>query len=277
MIQAKKSLLLLAAGMLVGICGFSQNNPAGNTAAKPDTAKKAPPTPPKPTVAEKVKSSKKMDGLFTVYQDTANGSVQMYVKKNQLGKEYIYQSFSMGGPTSLFLHQNMIRTTWIFKIRKTFDKLEFSQVNTNFWYDPQNAISKSANVDVTEAVFYSAKIDGEDSTGFIVAGDGLFLSEKLDPIKPLVAPGPAAAFVFNLGGLNVAKSGYKSVRSYPNNTDVIVELAYDNPAPFNQGGKDITDARYNRIRFQHSFLGNAKIMIFVQDSMIQELAISPRK
>ena len=105
MIQAKKSLLLLAAGMFMGICGFSQNTPANTTAAKPDTTKKAPPpTPPKPTVADKVKSSKKMDGLFTVYQDTANGSVQMYVKKNQLGKEYIYQSFSMGGLTSLFLH-----------------------------------------------------------------------------------------------------------------------------------------------------------------------------
>jgi len=254
MIQAKKSLLLLAGAMFVGICSFSQNNPPANPAAKPDTTKKAPPTPPKPTVADKVKTSKKMDGLFTVYQDTANGSVQMYVKKNQLGKEYIYQSFSMGGPTSLFLHQNMIRTTWIFKIRKNFDKLEFSQVNTNFWYDPQNAISKSANVDVTEAVFYSVKIDGEDSSGFIVAGDGLLLSEKLDPVKPLVAPGPAAAFVFNLGSLNATKSGYKTVRSYPNNTDILVELAYDNPAPFNQGGKDITDARYNRIRFQHSFL-----------------------
>ena len=254
MIQAKKSLLLLAAGMFVGLCSFSQSTPPSTQAAKPDTTKKTPPAPPKPTVTEKVKSSKKTDGLFTIYQDTANGSVQLYVKKNQLGKEYIYQSFSMGGPTSLFLHQNMIRTTWIFKIRKSFDKLEFSQVNTNFFYDPENAVSKSANVDVTEAVFYSVKIDAEDSTGFIVGGDGLFLSEKLDPIKPLIAPGPAASFVFNLGSLNTAKSGYKTVRSYPNNTDVVVELAYDNPAPFNQGGKDITDARYNRIRFQHSFL-----------------------
>jgi hypothetical protein len=254
MIQAKKSLLLLAAGMFAVFCVFSQVTPANNPAVKTDTTKKAPPPPAKPTVADKVKSSKKMDGLFTVYQDTANGSVQMYIKKNQLGKEFIYQSFSMGGPTSLFLNQNMIRTTWVIKIKKNFDKLEFSQENTNFWYDPQNAVSKSANVDVTEAVFYSAKIDGEDSTGFIVNGDGLFLSEKLDPVKPLVAPGPAAAFVFNLGNLNTSKSGYKSVRSYPNNTDVIVELAYDNPAPFNQGGKDITDARYNRIRFQHSFL-----------------------
>ena len=255
MIQAKKSLLLLTVGLFAGICGFSQNNPAANTAAKTDSTKKgSPPPPAKPSVADKVKSSKKTEGLFTVYQDTATGSVQMYVKKNQLGKEYIYQSFSMGGPTSLFLHQNMIRTTWIFRVKKTFDKLEFSKVNTNFWYDQNNAVSKAANVDVTEAVFYSAKIDGEDSTGFIVAGDALFLSEKLDPVKPIIAPGPAAAQIFNLGGLNAAKSGYKTVRSYPNNTDIVVELAYDNPAPFNRGGKDITDARYNRIRFQHSFL-----------------------
>ena len=253
MIQAKKALLLMAAGMFVGLCSFSQNNPPAGQ-AKPDTTKKAPGTPPKPTVADKVKTSKKTDGLFTIYQDTATGSVQLYVKKNQLGKEYIYQSFSMGGPTSLFLHQNMIRATWVFRIKKSFDKLEFSQVNTNFWYDPNNAVSKAANVDVTEAVFYSAKVDGEDSTGFIVAGDALFLSEKLDPVKPIIAPGPAASLIFNLGSLNTTKSGYKTIRSYPNNTDVVVELAYDNPAPFNQGGKDITDARYNRIRFQHSFL-----------------------
>ena len=254
MIQAKKSLLLVAVALFAGVCSFSQNPAANAQPPKGDTTKKNPATPSKPTVADKVKSSKKTDGLFTIYQDTATGSVQLYVKKNQLGKEYIYQSFSMGGPTRLFLHQNMIRTTWIFKIRKNFDKLEFSQVNTNFWYDPQNAVSKAANVDVTDAVFYSAKIDGEDSSGFVVAGDGLFISEKLDPIKPLIAPGPGANLVFNLGSLNATKSGYKSVRSYPNNTDVIVELAYDNPAPFNQGGKDITDARYNRIRFQHSFL-----------------------
>jgi hypothetical protein len=127
MIQARKSLLLLAGAMFVGICGFSQNNPAGNTAAKSDSTKKAPPPPAKPPVAEKVKSSKKIDGLFVLYQDTATGSVQMYVKKNQLGKEYIYQSFSMGGPTSLFLNQNMIRTTWVIRIKKNFDKLEFSR------------------------------------------------------------------------------------------------------------------------------------------------------
>ena len=68
-------------------------------------------------ISDKVKSSKKTEGLFTVYQDTANGSVQLLVKKDQLGKEYIYQSFSISGPTSLYLNQSMHRSTFVFKIQ----------------------------------------------------------------------------------------------------------------------------------------------------------------
>ena len=215
-----------------------------------DTAKKA----ATHSIADKVKSSKKIAGLLTMYQDTATGSLQLYVKKDQLGQEFIYQSFSMGGPPQLFLNQNMIRVTWIFKILKSYDKLEFTQVNTNFYYDSTNAVSKAANVDVTEAVFYSDKIAAEDSAGYLIGVDGLFLSEKLDPIKPVYPPGIPPNLVYNLGSLNSAKSKYEKIRSFPENTDVIVELAFDNPVPLNQGGKDITDARYNRIKFQHSFL-----------------------
>lgn len=216
-----------------------------------DTTKKA---TPKPGIAEKTKTSKKIAGLLTLYQDTATGSVQIYVRKDQLGKEFIYQSFSMGGPAQLFLNQNMIRVTWVFKIQKAFDRIEFAQVNTNFYYDPSNPVSKAANVDVGEAVFYSDKVGAEDSTGYLINADGLFLSDKLDPIKPTIPPTVPPTAVFNLGGLNVSKSKYDKIRSFPNNTDVIVDLAFDNPMPMNFGGKDITDARYNRIRFQHTFL-----------------------
>jgi hypothetical protein len=129
------------------------------------------------TVTEKVKSSKKVEGLLTLYQDTVTGSVKLYIRKNQLDKEYIYQSFSMGGPPQLFLNQNMIRTNWIFKIRKVYDRLEFAQVNTNFYYDSANAISKAANVDVTEAVFYSDKILAQDSSGYLMDVDGLHTAQ----------------------------------------------------------------------------------------------------
>ncbi|MFT4015815.1 MAG: zinc-dependent metalloprotease [Agriterribacter sp.] len=248
---AKSFLIAVACGMLT-VTAVAQKKGAAPAA---DTTKKAaPPTPPKASIADKTKSSKKIDGLFVVYQDTATGSVQLYIKKPQIGKEFIYQSFSMGGPTRLFLNQNMIRQTFTFSINKSYDKLEFAQQNTNFYYDSTNAVSRAANVDVAPANFFTEKIVAEDSTGYLIAADGLFLSEKLDPIRPTIPPGIPPTMVFNLGMLNTAKSKYSNIRSYPDNTDVIVDLAYDNPMPFNGGGADVTDARYNRVRMQHSFL-----------------------
>ena len=203
---------------------------------------------------EAVKGKKKLDGMFTLYQDTVSGSLQLYIKKDQLEKEFIYQSFSMGGPGSLFLNQNMLRETWVFKVRKMFNRLDFLRCNTNFYYDPANAISKSANVDVSDAVFYADKVAAEDSLGYLVKADGLFLSEKLDPVKPVFPPSIPAGAYFNVGSFVADKSGYEKIRSFPNNTDVVVSLAYDNPAPLNYGDKSITDARYVRVKMQHSFI-----------------------
>lgn len=219
-------------------------------AAPADSAKTKKPA----GIADKVKSCRKIDGMFTLYQDTATGAIQLYVKKDQLGKEYIYQSFSINGPNTLFLNQSMHRLNFVFRIQKAFDKLEFARVNTRFWYDANNPVSKTAMVDKPEAVFLVEKTVGEDADGYLISADGLFISEKLDPVKPVMPPSPMAASMFNLGGLNPGKSRYSNVRSFPNNTDVIVDLAYDNPAPMNQGGNDITDARYIRVRMQHSLI-----------------------
>lgn len=221
-------------------------------ATKANSIKKA--KPAKPTIAEKIKSSKKSEGLFTIYQDTVTGSIQLFVKKDQLGKEFIYQSYSMNGPTTLGLNQSMHRSTNIININKANDKIEFGLVNTNFYYDKNNAVSKTAGTDISEAIFLAEKVVAEDSNGYLIAADGLFLSEKMDPVKPIMPPGIPPGAVFNLGNFNAAKSKYHSIRSYPNNTDVLVDLAYDNPAPLNGGGDDITDARYVRVRIQHTFL-----------------------
>lgn len=243
----KKTPLLIAATLFATIAQ-AQDVKMPVAPADSSKAKKA------AGITDKIKSSKKTEGLFTIYQDTVTGSVQLYIKKKQLGKEFIYQSFSMGGPTALFLNQNMIRTTWLFTVKKSFDKLEFSQLNTSFYYDPKNPVSKAANVDVSESVFYADKVVAEDTAGYLIAADALFLSEKLDQVKPLTPPGMPPGAMFNLGMQSAAKSKYSKIRSYPNNTDVVVDLAYDNPMPFNGGGKDITDARYVRVKMQHSFL-----------------------
>ncbi|SFB95257.1 protein of unknown function [Parapedobacter composti] len=270
----KYVLTFIAAGSLFlavpafGFGGIVYSLQDTSSKQQPDTAKVAPPDSTKkaeadsvkkkkadePSISDKVKSSTKIDGLFTLYRDTATASLQLYLTKDQLDKDFIYQSFSMGGPTALYLNQNMIRDTWLFSIRKKNDRIEFLRKNTSFYYDPNNPVSKAANADVAEAIFHSEKIAAHDSSGYLIPVDGLFISNKLDAVKPVIPPGVPPTAVFNLGNLNTGKSGYDTVRSFPGNTDVVVSLAYENPAPLNGGGRDITDARYVTIKMQHSFL-----------------------
>lgn len=252
-----KKLLAIAVGGAMCMSaaaqkGNTKNKPASDSAKTPPAA--AAPSAKKPTVAEKTKGNKKAEGFFTIYQDTATGSVQLYIKKDQLGKEFIYESFSLNGPTTLFLNQSMHRDNAVFKVEKSYDKLEFSRVNTNAWYDPTNAVSKSAEVDKPLAVFHSEKVAVEDSLGYLISADGLFVSEKMDAVKPIMPPSPMSAFVFNLGSLNPTKSKVADIRSYPNNTDVIVDLSYDNPYAMASGGPDVIDPRFVRVRMQHSFI-----------------------
>lgn len=237
---------------------FAQDKPKSKkdnkkelAAAKSDTTKVK--KTAKLSIKDKIKSSKKIEGLFTMYQDTITGAMQLYINKTQLNKEFIYQSYSMNGPNDLNLNQSMHRATSIFNIKKANDKIEFGLVNTAFYYDKKNPVSKTAGVDISEAIVLSEKIVAQDSIGFLIVADGLFLGEKLDPVKPITPPGATPGAVFTLGTFNLTKSKYHSVRSFPNNTDVTVDLAYDNPTPLNGGDKTITDARYVRVRVQHTF------------------------
>jgi len=255
-----RTVIALAAAL---ICSFSA--PA-QSRGKASTISKAPLQSPPPTdtvkpvrkpvwpLADKTKGSRRNDGLFSFFQDTTNGSVQLYVRKEQLGREFIYQSYALNGPTSLLLNQSIYRSNFILRFTRAFDRIEISRVNTSFYYDPSNPVSRTKDVDKPEAVLLSERIIGEDSAGFLIAGDGLFLSERLDPIKPpqqqgFFIGGPA----FGLGNLNVFKSKYVALKSFPENADVVVDLAYDNPNGA-AGGTDIADPRYIRVRLQHSFI-----------------------
>jgi hypothetical protein len=249
-----KKAALLTAGIFSLLSVFAQDKSKTASAPPPADSSKKKVSP----VVDKTKSSRKSDGLFTVFQDTATGGLQLYIKKDQLGKEYIYQSFSLNGPTALFLNQSMHRANFIIKVQKAYDKLEISRVNTSFYYDPSNPVSKTKDVDKPEAVLLVEKIAAEDSAGYLISADGLFLSEKLDPVKPVTPPGFMMMPSFNLGSLNTAKSKYASVKTFPENTDIIVDLAYDNPNAYVSGGADITDARYVRVRMQHSILALPK-------------------
>ena len=45
---------------------------------------------PKKTITSETKKHSKIDGIFTIYQDSTSGKIKMAISEDQIGKEYIY-------------------------------------------------------------------------------------------------------------------------------------------------------------------------------------------
>ncbi len=233
------------------ICLFASST----TAAFAKKKKPEPPAAPKPaapmTIAEKVKKCKKIDGLFTLYRDTTNGSLMMLIKKYQLNSEFIYFSYVENGNTTTGHNKGTFRDNKIFTISKYYNQIEFITKNTSFYFDPSNPISKAADANVTNAVMASEKIVVADEVKgeYLIEADNIFLSETLYQIKR-ASTGPG----FNLGGLSKTKTKYQSVKNYPENTDIVVKYVYDDPNSRGSSSEAIADGRYVDIVLQHSFI-----------------------
>lgn len=230
--------------------------PAGSaqTASAATSAGGTAATPAKKTIASATRTSRKVDGLFSLYQDTANGSLHMVVKKDQLGKEFIYFMHVVDGVTSAGYFRGAFANNDVFSIRKNYNKLEFVTQNTSFYFDPASPLARAASANISPSVVTVQEIVAEDADSYLVKVDDIFLTEALAQVKPSANPTARPGENFALGALSKAKTRYVSVRNYPLNADVVVEYVYENPAPWNRGGSDITDARNVSISVQHSFI-----------------------
>lgn len=220
--------------------------------------KKKPAETPKPaqvktSIADKVKSCKKQEGLFNLYQDTTTGAIYMLVKKEQLNQTYIYFSYTENGVVAAGHFRGSFRDNMVFTIKRYFDRVEFVEQNTGFYFDSLNAISKAANANISNATLVSQKVVAEENGNMLLDANAIFLGENMSQIKPSAFPGVMGQTSL-LGMLNKEKSKYIKTRNYASNTDIVVEYVYDNPAPLAQGGREVTDARAVSITYQHSFI-----------------------
>ncbi len=214
---------------------------------------------PKKTIAQLTKKSAKMEGLFTIFQDSLTGSVKLLVKKEQLNKDYIYFSQVANGVTQAGAFRGSFRGSSIFHIKKYFNKIEFVAPNTSFYFDKNNALSKSANANISDALISSSKILAtDDKKGeYLIDATGLFLSETLTRIKSPSFPG-SSPFRFKLGRFDKNKSKINNIKNYPENTNIKTEYVYNNPSVLNPGGRAIKDGRYVSIKLFHTFMNMPK-------------------
>jgi hypothetical protein len=207
---------------------------------------------PKKNVADLIKGSRKYEGLFTIYQDTATGSTQIGVRKDQLGKEFIYNAIVDEGvsPPAFWGGRTELRLP----VNRRFNKIEFVIRNTSFYFDPASPLRRAAEANISPSVIAAVEIAGEDTTSgeILIKSDDLFLAEAFRQVKPTPDPNARPGPSFQLGTLSKTKTRITSIRSYPLNSDVIVEYVYEYPAPVVRGGQDVTDARNVSVRVLHS-------------------------
>ncbi|HEX5168231.1 MAG TPA: zinc-dependent metalloprotease [Cyclobacteriaceae bacterium] len=207
------------------------------------------------TLDDVVKKCKKFDGLFTVYQDSINGKIYLLVGANQLGKEFIHFSQVMDGPVDVAM-RGAYRSSKIFKISRFFDKIEFRLENTSYYFDSSNPISKAKEANINAPLIFSEKIVAVNKSKdqFLIDGEKLFVAESFEQVKPSPRPDDKPGQRFKLGNLTRDKSKIIGVKNYPKNTDVQVELVFDDPYPMNYGSIDITDPRSVNIRIYNSLI-----------------------
>lgn len=236
-----------------GAAASAQASAGGGKSAGSSTAAGSSATDKK-SIATLVKPTKKVDGLFTVYQDTANGSLMMTVSKDKIGKEFIYFTHVVDAPVAAGFFRGAFGDNNVFAIRKHFNRLEFVTQNPNHWFEPGHALNRAASANISPAVVAVQEILAEDSTTYLIKADDLFMTEAFTQVKPTPNPNARPGQNFTLGALSKGKTRVTRVKNYPANTDIVVDYVYENPAPMNRGGTDITDARNVSITVQHSLI-----------------------
>lgn len=226
---------------------------------KNTVTRSVPPKSKKPkvkTIKDLVKSSKKIEGLFTIYQDTVTGSLQMLISKDQLNKEYIYFSQIADGSMDA---GRAVRGTYkgskVFKIEKYFNKLEFVTQNTSFYFDPESPLSKSKDANISNGNVASLKIEAfnKEKELYLIKVNDLFLSETLSQIKRPRTPGQSPNS-FKLGSLSKSKTKIKSINNYSENTNIEIEYVYSSPSISNNGSNALADGRNVSIKIFHSLI-----------------------
>ena len=216
--------------------------------SKTETSKKV-----KDKYKQKIKNTDKIEGLFTLYRDKVEGKLYLEITEEQLNKEYIHFSYIENGVTDAGFFRGNFRNSKVFKIQKYYNRIEFIQENTQYYFDEESALSRSSNANINNPVLVSEPIlvSSKDSTKFLVDADKIFLTETLQQIKRATRPGFRG---FQIGKLSKTKTKYHKLKNYPENTDIIVQYSYDNVLPKKSGSSAVADSRYVNVLVQHSLI-----------------------
>ena len=215
------------------------------------------------TIAELTKDSKKISGLLSLYQNQKDGSVYWRISPKMLGKDIIHLVQFENGLAALDSFKGAYAATHIYRIERHFNRIDLVKQNPSFYFDPKSPLYRSAKANINLPISATSKILAEDkkSGDILIKADDIFLSEKLYQITPEKNPDEKPGERLGLGKISKDKTKFDSISGYPDNTDVVVNYTFDNPAPvrlkdtsIKRGNFAVTDQRSFNFKIRHSFV-----------------------
>ena len=210
-----------------------------------------------PSIEEEVEDWTYYEGLFDLYLDPESGDLSMVIEAEDLGKEYIHFIQTKDGVLEAGHFRGSYRGEMVFSIRKSYDKIEFIQENTSFYFDPDSPISRAKDANISTSVLAAVDIDvtEEDENGnparYLIDAGELFLDEVFAQIKPSSRGGGDR---FNLGSLSSSKTKFVNIQNYDGNSDFVVDYVFENSRPTNYGSDAVTNARNVTVQMHHSLI-----------------------
>ena len=206
-------------------------------------------------IKDKVEDFESSEGFIQIYQDPKSSSLYFRIKESQLNKEIIYFAHVKDGVVTARKNRGSYLDNGVLKFEKHFDTIRLLRVNTNFTFDKNSALSKSAGANISDSVIKVFPIDAtnESNDEYLISVSSLLVSESLTPIKPIPYPeAPPPDFIWGL--LSLEKSRILSFHNYPQNTDVEVEYVFENPPSYGYELEDAADPRNISISLRYSFI-----------------------
>ena len=208
-------------------------------------------------IAQKTEDHIFSEGLFDIYQDPESGTAFMVVDEADLGREFISFSYSENGVLEAGHFRGAYRDNRVLKFERKYDRLQLINVNTRFHFDEDKAVSRASEANISPAILAAPKIittdESDDGDRYLINIDQIFLGEGLHKVGPGNRGGRTSSRSI-IGGLAPDRTGYKEIRNYPENTNVIIDYTFSNPDAAFGGSDAITDPRAVTVTMQHSFI-----------------------
>lgn len=209
------------------------------------------------TIASETEDFENYEGLFQLYHDPETGKTKMVVREDQLNQEFIYFAQTRNGVLDAWQFKGSYKGSSVFTIQKSYDRIEFIEQNTSYYFNPENAISKAKDSNISPSVLASLEIIAaeEDEKGamtYLIDIDSLFLKETFLQIKP--SYGTNYNNAFRLGSLSAEKTKFEDIINYEDNTDFVVTYVFEDSHPSGWSTEAVTDPRNVSIEMHHSLI-----------------------